>query len=201
MTTVGVVMKDNEIAQAFHFERGASIEIVASLIADFASRKHLKQPVHRSLDEVDARRFQRLDKSRREANCDDIAHPSLPAAPGRESQSSRIRHRLAVEVRKQDRRSLVLADVSRTMDVSVTDPVLERNSPLPTGFARDRPRIRRDRCHAAAGDCRRPIARQPVRPVFEARFKLLLDQQDRGIRSSRRTGRPRSGSRWQASLN
>ncbi len=68
---------------------------VASLISP--AGKQVEQPGDRRLNDVDAGRFQRLDKPRRKADRDDVADPGLAADAGREADRARIarllRHR------------------------------------------------------------------------------------------------------------
>jgi hypothetical protein len=90
---------------------------------------------------------------------------------------TRIRQRLAVQVRQQGRGGFVVADVPARIHVAVAGAVLQRNAPLPAGRARGGARIGRDRVHAFAGHGQRAVARQPVRPVLVAGLQGLLDQQ------------------------
>src|SRR3546814_8861031 len=61
--------------------------------------------------------------------------------------------------------------------MAVARPVLERDTPLPAGLVRDRLRIGPRRTGILARHRDRAVAGQPVRPVLEARFERLLDQQ------------------------
>ena len=48
----------------------------------------------------------------------------------------RLGQRLAIEIRQQRRRRLVIADEATAVHVAVADPMLQRNAPLPAGTAR-----------------------------------------------------------------
>ena len=61
--------------------------------------------------------------------------------------------------------------------MAVADPVLQGNAPLPAGFAGGRAGIRTKGAHALGGHGNRPVAWQPMRPVFVLHAERLSDQQ------------------------
>ncbi|ESQ88986.1 hypothetical protein ABAC460_14490 [Asticcacaulis sp. AC460] len=79
----------------------------------------------------------------------------------------------------QSRFGVVVADVSRAVDIAVADPVLQRNAPHPpAGLCRGAGE-RGDvvGIFRRTGQSHRAVARQPVAPVAVRRANGLLDQQ------------------------
>ena len=85
---------------------------------------------------MDARRLERLEKAGGKAKRNDVLDPRLSAVTGREPKRPRIRQRRPIEIREQRCCSLVVGDMGARVDIAVSDPVLERNSPLPPRRAR-----------------------------------------------------------------
>src|SRR3546814_13449088 len=72
---IGAIMEDDEVADAFIVEGDApvvGVDVDGGEIAVGEVREQLGDAV---LDQVDARRFERLEEARREAERDDIAGP------------------------------------------------------------------------------------------------------------------------------
>ena len=57
------IMQDQEIAHAFPFEASLAIELLRHRRRRATARQHRKKPRNNGLDQVDARRFKRLDKA------------------------------------------------------------------------------------------------------------------------------------------
>src|SRR5207248_5836861 len=127
--------------------------------------------------EMDTRRLERLEKAGGEAKRNDVLDPRLSAVTGRESKRPRIRQRRPVEIRQQRRSGLVVGDMGARVDIAVPDPVLERNSPLPPRRTRRRPSQRQMIAAELARHRKRPVARQPLRPILKSGLERLLDQQ------------------------
>ena len=68
-------MQNDEVADRFNVESCLTIELVDIGLFDGGQRKHLRQSNHVALDEMNARRLQRLDKATRKTDCDDILAP------------------------------------------------------------------------------------------------------------------------------
>src|SRR3546814_1148101 len=71
------------------------------------------------------------------------------------------------EIGEQQRHRLVVAHMARRIDMAVADAVLERNAPLPAGWARGRAGDRLAVAAERAGNGDRAVARQPVGPRSE----------------------------------
>src|SRR5438874_230871 len=63
------------------------------------------------------------------------------------------------------------------IDITVADPVLERDAPLPARRARGRARERQMIAAELARHSKRPVAREPFRPIVETGLQRLLNQQ------------------------
>ena len=85
----------------------------------------------------------------------------------------------------------LVADHFGGIDVTVADPVLERDPPLPAGLSRGRARIGSQRFDARARHRLRPVAQQPMIPVLIADCRAHRRSEVRAFPSSRRTGRRR----------
>src|SRR3954447_22157188 len=132
---------------------------------------------------MDAGRFERLEKPGCEPERNHVFDPWLAAVTGLEPKRPGISQRLTVEICEQRRGGLVVGDVSARIDIAITDPMLERNSPLPAGRPRRRSRERQMIAPELArhGEC--PVAWQPLRPILETRLERLLDQKSAKARA------------------
>src|SRR3546814_11148348 len=84
------------------------------------------------------------------------------------------------EMGEQQRHRLVVAHMARRIDMAVADAVLERNAPLPAGWARGRAGDRLAVAAERAGNGDRAVARQPVGPVDEIDHIGRASCRDRG---------------------
>src|SRR5206468_6675809 len=75
---------------------------------------------------------------RREPQRDAIVRPEGLAPAAGEADRPRVGERLSVEVGEEDRRRLIIGDEAAAIDMTVAGAVLERDSPLPPGLARQR---------------------------------------------------------------
>ena len=122
-------------------------------------REHLNQPRDARLDKHDAGRFKRFEEAGRKPQRDNILVPELAALAAGELQYARVRERLAIELRKQGRGSLIVADETTRIDVSIANAMLQRDAPLPPRLARGRPGVRREGAAMLARYCDGPVAR------------------------------------------
>ncbi len=101
VTLGGVVVQDQEIAHAVVFHFDPAVVGVDDARIELPGRRGevVDQRGDRDLDQIDAGRFERLEKSAREPDGDAIAIPGLAAPAGGEAQESRVGQRLAVESR------------------------------------------------------------------------------------------------------
>src|ERR1700734_2665120 len=97
---------------------------------------------------MDAGGLQGFEKAARKPQRNAVLVPKLLAPPRRETQETRLRLRLAVQIRQQRRRRLVVADETAAVHIAVADPMLQRYAPLPARRARRGARER----------CQRPLA-------------------------------------------
>ncbi len=126
---------------------------------------------------MDTGRLQWLKETARESHRDDVPVPRQSAHPRRKAKHARLSRGLTIEIPHQDRRRFVLAHVPTAEDVPVTDSVLQRNTPLPTGLMRDRFGVRKKRLGRFARHRDRTVVRQPVAPILKTRSERLLDQE------------------------
>src|SRR5690606_18187086 len=82
-------------------------------------------------DEVNARRFERFQKARRQTESDDIVRPAQLAAAGAERDDASVGERLAFEVGEQDAPRLLLVHEGACENMAVAGAMLERDAPLP----------------------------------------------------------------------
>jgi hypothetical protein len=94
----GAIVKNQEIADSFHLERGFGVVAILQPLAHVAVGQHLDEPCDARLDQVDARRFERLEEAARETQRDAIARPHSFAAPRHESQDTRFGERSPIQV-------------------------------------------------------------------------------------------------------
>src|SRR6185295_15541605 len=94
-----------------------------------------------ALDQVDAGGLERLEKPRRQPERDAVAVPEFAASAGGEAQRARVGQWLAIQVRQQCRRGLVIAHEGARIDVAIADPMLQRYPPLPAGGVRRGARV------------------------------------------------------------
>ena len=174
---IEMVVQDQEVANAFQFAVGDAIEFIAHRRIEIPVGKHGQQPLNIGLDQMQAGRFQRLEKPARQADGDHVAIPDQSPAAGDESQGAWLGQRLAVEVREQRGRRARLIEVVRREYVSIADAMLQGNAPLPACRSRRGARVGQEIAGALAGHCNRAIAGQPVRPVFIAGVERFFDQQ------------------------
>src|SRR5688500_4022052 len=126
---------------------------------------------------MDAGRFQGLEKPGREAHGKAVLDPPLAALAGGEAQDLRVGQRVAVQSFEQLPRRFAFGDVRVAENIAVARSVLQRNAPLPAGFARGRTGEGRRFFDSFARDGRRAIVREPMAPIVEAGCERTLDQQ------------------------
>src|SRR5205085_9456764 len=113
-------MEDEEVADIDIFSCRLGIVAVNLDLIDVSRRKQGEQAGNTGLDEMDAGRFERLEKAARKAQRDDILHPSLFAVPGCEAKLLRFSERRAIEIAKQGRRRLILATTLGGCSISLS---------------------------------------------------------------------------------
>src|SRR5688572_26836317 len=89
-------------------------------------------------DEMDAGRFEWLEKSTREAQRHDVLVPGFQAPAGAELDHPRLGQGPALHFREQLLRGLLIGHVAAAIDESVADAMLQRNAPAPTRLMRNR---------------------------------------------------------------
>src|SRR5207302_6229394 len=127
------VVQDQEVADALELERRLLVVTLDHNGTEIALRHQIDQPPDTGLDEVDARRLERLHETAGQAYRHAVAVPELPAPTGGEFEDPRLRERAAVEVAHQRAVHFVVADVLARIDVAVAGAVLQRYAPLPPG--------------------------------------------------------------------
>ena len=177
----GFVMQDQKVADQAVLEFGLAVVFVAIGVAPVGTGKKVQQPRDRGLNQVDAGRFQRLQKPTGQAHRHHVLVPGFLAPAGGEFQQPRLGQRRAVQARHQHAGGFVLAHVAAAEDMPVTGAVLQRYAPLPACGVRGGPGVGRQRASARpdpfAGHGPRAVAGQPVAPVVKAGVQGLLDEQ------------------------
>ncbi|MHC1608583.1 hypothetical protein KO13_14540, partial [Listeria monocytogenes] len=107
----GLVMQDQEIADAFVFEAGLPVVLVHQHRVAVAIREHRQQPADAGLDQVDAGGFQRLHETGGQTQRYAVALPRLASHAGGEAQWTRRAQCFAVEVGQQHRAGFVVAEM------------------------------------------------------------------------------------------
>src|SRR5882757_4394559 len=115
-----------------------------------------------TLYQVDARRFQRLEKSARQADRDYILAPGPPATARQKTNGPRLGERPRIEIRLQRIRGLFITAELAAVDNPVPRAVLQGNAPLPPAGVSGRTRVGDRVLNALAGDGQGTIARQPM---------------------------------------
>lgn len=171
-------MQDDEVADTLPLEVALPVELGGDGGVGSARWQHLEQPRYAGLHQMDARRSERLHEAAGQAKRDDIAVPHPAPLAADEAQPVRFRLRGSVEIGKQGRDGLVVRYMVRRIDITIADPVLQRDTPLPTRVARRCAGPRQLRRGAVRARHRhRAIVEKPVRPVLISGFERALDQQ------------------------
>ena len=165
----GRVMQHEEVADFLELDARQRVEFVDGRLIEPVAREHEQQPRDRGEHQVDAGRFERLEETAREAERDAILLPDLLAPPGHETQRPRRVQRLAVEPAEQQARRLVVAHELAAVHVAVAGAVLQRNAPLPAGFARGGARVGSGGRDALAGHGHRRDRRAGIRSSLRSR--------------------------------
>ena len=126
---------------------------------------------------MNAGRLERLEESTRKPQRHAVLLPGFLAYPRHETQRPRAGARGTVEPGQQQARSLVVAHELAAVHVAVTDAMLQRDAPLPTGFARRRTRVGSGGGEPFAGHRHGAVTRQPLAPVMVSGVQGLLDEQ------------------------
>ena len=157
---------------------------------------------HRRPGRIDAGRFQRLEVSRSEPDGNAILRPSSAcAAPRPEAQHPRLGHRPRLEIASErSRPPRPRPRCTRSKDIAVTDPVLERDPPAPARLHRAVPRVYGLIGPGAAFARHRPgpVALQPGDQSSHSALEARLRSATPGSPSNRRTDPPRSDPRFRA---
>src|SRR6185369_10373764 len=107
------------------------IESVDGRLVEPVAGEHEQEARDHRLDEMDARRFERLEKSAGESDGDDVLLPDFLAPSGLETKRPRIGLRGAIETREQLRRGFIVRQVFAAICVAVAGAMLQRDAPLP----------------------------------------------------------------------
>ena len=173
----GLVVQDDEVADTLVFELGLRVVFGDVGGVETGMREEAHHPRDRSLDQVDAGRLERFEKTAGQSDGHAVAVPELLAPAGLEPDVARFGQRGAVQIGHQDRGGLVLRHEGAGVDMAVAGAVLQRDPPLPACTVRCRPRHRQQRSDRFTRHRDRAIAGQPVLPVLVAAVQRLLDQQ------------------------
>ena len=170
-------MQNQEVANAVEIEQAAAVELVDVCLFEATVRKQAHEPAYAGLNEMDTGRLQRFHEAAGQSQGDAVPAPELLAPAGGEFQQPGLVQRGAVQIVEQGGDRFVVAHVAAAKDVAVADAMLQRYAPLPAGIAGGRAGIGTEGIHPLARHGNRPVARQPVRPVFVVHAERLSDQQ------------------------
>ncbi|PAV67798.1 hypothetical protein WR25_02668 [Diploscapter pachys] len=172
-----VIVQDDEIAHADIGGVHHAIIGVALNRGDRPTREQGHQLGDALLDQVDAGRFERLQKAAGKPQRDHVLLPLAGAAAGGEAQQAgRIEGR-AVEVCEQEPLRLAIVGEAAGVDIAVSGAMLEGDPPLPAGGACGRPRKGRQGIDPRGGHGKGAIAGEPVRPVLPWHGQGLSQEQ------------------------
>src|SRR2546430_784970 len=104
-------MQDDEVAHLVVFVDQQAVVFLRLARIERAVGKYRRELRHAALDHVNAGGLERLQESAGETDRNAVLVPEFPSAPGGESQESRLRARLAVQMGEQGAGRLVIADV------------------------------------------------------------------------------------------
>src|SRR5579864_7040714 len=170
-------MKHDEVAYALPFEIALAVELVDGRLVGRGVREQPDKADRRRLDQVNARRFQRLQEPRREAERDAIAVPHLAPLAARETKAIGVSELLTIEVREEQLFGALVIDVLARINKAVAGAMLKADAPLPSRLPRRRAREGMERFGTRAGNRHRPVARQPVAPILKTGLQRLLDEE------------------------
>ena len=172
-----MVMEEDEVANALHLLGGLGVVFGDHRRIEALVGEELLQPLDAGLDQRDAGRFQRLQKSRGQAERDAVPRPCDFAPARREAQAARLHGRRAGDVGEQFGPRLVVALEIAREDEAVAFAAAQRDAPLPAGSARGDGGAAGRLAHPLALHRKGAVAQQPVRPVAIGRAQRLADQQ------------------------
>ena len=109
--SVRPIVENDEVADPLPFEVGLAVEFVDVRLIELAVGKQTDEADRCRLDEMHAGRFERLEKSRRQAERDAVPVPDLAPLAAREAKPVRVRELLTVEVRQQQLLGCIIVDV------------------------------------------------------------------------------------------
>src|SRR6185437_3294688 len=171
------VMKDEEVPQPLVLVAGEAVVFRGQHAIEAAIGKEIDQTRGGVLDELDARRLERLEESGGQADGHTVAAPDLIAHAGGEPEEARLAEDAAFDALKELRLRLLVRHVCAAIDMSVADAMLQRDAPLPAGRAGTRHRVWRWIRRTLAGNRHRAVAWQPLRPVLVTDPERLCDEQ------------------------
>ena len=127
-------------------------------------------------DRMDAGRFERLEKSTRQAQRHDVLVPGFQAPAGAELDHPRRDQRPALHCSEQLVSGLLIGHIAAAIDESVADAMLQWNAPAPACLVRDRAGVGHCRSDRFCLHCYGAVARQPMRPILILGVQRLFDQ-------------------------
>ena len=170
-------MQDQEIADLVEFVAAAAVVFLALRRAVAVLREQADQPVHVALDEMDAGRFERLEKAARQTDRRAIVRPESFAPAGGEPDGARIGEGLRFEAAHQHVGSFVVRHEIAAIDMPVPGAVLQRDAPLPACAFGGGAGVGREVGKPLARHRLRAVAGQPTAPVAIARAQRLAQEQ------------------------
>ena len=142
---VGDIMQHQEVPDPLELQIHKTIILVVITIRAGAIREERNQVHNPALNQIDAGRFQRLEKPTGQANRDTVFIPQFPPFAGQEEKLLRISQGLPFQILHQRIDGVLVTDIAIAIDMAVADPVLQRNAPLPATHARRCASVRTDR--------------------------------------------------------
>ncbi len=124
-----------------------------------------EQAIDGRLDHVDAGGFQRLDKTARQADGDDVFVPQSFTPAGAKLDNARIGQGFAGRQLQQNLLGSGFGNMVVGKDVAVADALLDGDAPLPPAFGRRRHGEGLDRPGVTAGHDAGAVHRQPAIPL------------------------------------
>src|SRR5690606_12586636 len=132
-------MQDQEIAYSLIFHvHGTLIFLYGHRLHFRPARQEPDEMNDPHLDQIDRGGLKRLKEPAGQTYGHAVLDPAVLTPPRDELKLPGIIQRLAIKIIEQGLARFIVTDEGRTIGVTVTCPVLQRDTPLPARFARSR---------------------------------------------------------------
>src|SRR5262249_4225503 len=139
------IVQDDEVTHLLKRVRHGFVVSAPRRRVETTVREEVDEELDAALEQVDVRRFKRLDESSREAEGNAVSRPEFGAPPDPHLEVTGIGGTRAAETGALDqlRLGLVAADMRARIDVAGAGPAEEADLPQPAGLEGGRSRVGR----------------------------------------------------------